>query len=275
MYLKNYAAALTAVLPIVAAQTYSDCNPTKKSCSPDSGQKEYTFSTDFTKDTSLDGWETAAGNVTFDDNGAAFTINQKGDAPTIDTKGYFFFGRVDVEMKAAPGTGVVSSIVMESDDLDEIDWEWLGGDNTQVQSNYFGKGDTASYDRGAFHPVDQPTSRLHSYVIDWNPQRIEWIIDGTVVRTLNYKAAQGGTRYPQTPMQVKLGTWCAGLPNSPKGTVEWAGGYTNFALAPFDAWYQSITVIDYCGGSAACTEDVQQYVYGDRSGSMQSIQVVR
>lgn len=93
-----------------------------ESCSPDDGQKEYTFSTDFTKDSSLDGWETAAGNVTFDDNGAAFTINEKGDAPTIDTKDYFFFGRVDVEMKAAPGTGVVSSIVMESDDLDEIDW---------------------------------------------------------------------------------------------------------------------------------------------------------
>lgn len=93
-----------------------------ESCSPDNGQKEYTFSTDFTKDTSLNGWETAAGNVTFDDNGAAFTINQKGDAPTIDTKDYFFFGRVEVEMKAAPGTGVVSSIVMESDDLDEIDW---------------------------------------------------------------------------------------------------------------------------------------------------------
>lgn len=25
-------------------------------------------------------------------------------------------------MKAAPGTGIVSSIVLESDDLDEIDW---------------------------------------------------------------------------------------------------------------------------------------------------------
>lgn len=93
-----------------------------ETCPADGGQKDYTFSTDFTKDTSLDGWEVAAGNVTFDDNGAAFTINQKGDAPTIDTKGYFFFGRVDVEMKTAPGTGVVSSIVMESDDLDEIDW---------------------------------------------------------------------------------------------------------------------------------------------------------
>ena len=34
-------------------------------------------------------------------------------------------------MKAAKGTGIVSSIVFESTDLDEIDWEFLGGDSTQ------------------------------------------------------------------------------------------------------------------------------------------------
>lgn len=87
--------------------------------------KSSTLASDFTKgESALEGWETSAGNVTFDDQGAAFTINQKGDAPTIDTKDYFLFGSVEVKMKVAPGTGVVSSIVMESDVLDEIDWVW-------------------------------------------------------------------------------------------------------------------------------------------------------
>ena len=58
----------------------------------------------------------------FDDNGAGFVLVKQGDAPTIETSDYFLFGNVEVTMKAAPGTGVVSSIVMESDDLDEIDW---------------------------------------------------------------------------------------------------------------------------------------------------------
>lgn len=49
-------------------------------------------------------------------------MNKKGDAPTIDTNFHLFFGKVEVTMKAAPGTGVVSSIVLESDVLDEIDW---------------------------------------------------------------------------------------------------------------------------------------------------------
>ena len=61
------------------------------------------------------------------------------------------FGHVEFTIKAAPGTGIVSSAVLQSDCLDEIDWEWLGGDDAQVQSNYFGKGITVSYNRGAFH----------------------------------------------------------------------------------------------------------------------------
>lgn len=141
MQLKYAAAAMSAVLPLCSAQTYSDCNPLKsmpplmfkalnkankvETCPPDDGMKSSTLESDFTKgESALEGWETSAGNVTFDDQGAAFTINQKGDAPTIDTKDYFLFGSVEVKMKVASGTGVVSSIVMESDVLDEIDWVW-------------------------------------------------------------------------------------------------------------------------------------------------------
>lgn len=82
-----------------------------------------TFDSDFTKgDSALDGWQTTAGNVKTGPNGAEFTINKKGDAPTIQTDFYFFYGKAEVKMKIAPGTGIVSSIVLESDDLDEIDW---------------------------------------------------------------------------------------------------------------------------------------------------------
>jgi beta-glucanase (GH16 family) len=271
---RSHLLVLSTLLLTAMAQTFTTCNPLSETCGPQPAFGNQREDHDFAQGACPNFVDESGTPVSYGSQGAQFSIKTEGHSPTIASSKFIFFGRVEVDLMASPGQGVVTAVVLQSADLDEIDWEWLGGDNTQVQSNYFGKGDTASYDRGAFHPVDQPTSRLHSYVIDWNPQRIEWIIDGTVVRTLNYKDAQGGTRYPQTPMQVKLGTWCAGLPNSPKGTVEWAGGYTNFALAPFDAWYQSITVIDYCGGSAACTEDVQQYVYGDRSGSMQSIQVV-
>jgi hypothetical protein len=63
------------------------------------------------------------------------------------------FGKVEAVVKAAPGAGIVSSVVLQSDDRDEIDWEWVGSDSEQVQTNYFGKGITGSYNRGAFNPA--------------------------------------------------------------------------------------------------------------------------
>lgn len=47
------------------------------------------------------------------------------------------FGLFEVKMKAAPGRGIVSSIVLQSDVRDEVDWEFIGGEDYRVQSNYF------------------------------------------------------------------------------------------------------------------------------------------
>lgn len=56
------------------------------------------------------------------DQGAEFTIKKKGDAPTLQSNFNILFGVFEVKMKAAPGTGIVSTIVAQSDDKDEIDW---------------------------------------------------------------------------------------------------------------------------------------------------------
>lgn len=201
--------------------------------------------------------------------GAVFAINKETEAPTFTSTGYIFFGRVDVVVRASVGTGVVTSFVLQSDDLDEIDWEWLGGDDTQVQTNYFSKGDTTTYDRGGFSGVGNPQSEFHTYTIDWTAEKLDWIIDGTVVRTLKYSDAKGGASYPQTPMQVKLGTWVAGRKDAPEGTVQWAGGYTDFTQAPFNGYYKSVTVQDYMNGA----KSAGQYVYGDQTGTYQSIKI--
>jgi beta-glucanase (GH16 family) len=201
--------------------------------------------------------------------GAVFQINKDGEAPTITSKGYIFFGKLEVELQTSVGIGVVTSVVLQSDCLDEIDWEWLGGDTTQVQTNYFSKGDTSTYDRGGFSPVNNPQTQFHTYTIDWTPEHVQWIIDGNVVRTLTYGEAKGGASFPQTPMQIKLGTWVAGRQGAPQGTVQWAGGYTNFADAPFTGYYRKVTITDYGNGKSGATS----YSYGDSSGTMGSIVV--
>lgn len=119
---------LLTLVSCASAQTYTDCNPTEKTCPSDNALGK-TITVDFTKGAS-DQFTVATGtNLTYDSTkGAAFSISADGEAPTISSAWYIFFGKVEVVTQAAPGTGIVSSFVLESDDLDEIDWVCLSND---------------------------------------------------------------------------------------------------------------------------------------------------
>ncbi|KAL5695132.1 hypothetical protein EMGR_001309 [Emarellia grisea] len=254
--------AVSAFASLGAAQTYTSCNPTNTTCDPDTGLKTWSLSTDFTQGSS-DGWTAISGNVTYGSNGAEFTINKRYDAPTLETNFYIFFGEVEVVMRAANGTGIVSSIVMESDDLDEIDWECTGTDTTQIQTNYFGKGNTTTYDRAIWETVSSPQDEFHTYKVVWTAAAITWYIDGTAVRTLEYADAVDGKNYPQTPMVVKLGIWAGGDPSNSEGTIEWAGGETDYDEVPFTMYVKSVNIINY--------NPAASYNYTDKTGSYTSI----
>jgi beta-glucanase (GH16 family) len=218
---------------------------------------------DFTKGAS-DDWNITYGTLTYDDtNGAVYTISKSGDAPTVQSNFYVFFGSVSVVMKAAPGTGIISSAILESDDLDEIDWEWLGGTAGEVETNYFGKGNTSTYDRETYVQMADSQADFHNYTIVWTKETTTWIIDGESVRTLAYADANGGSNYPQTPMRVKLGTWAGGDPSNPEGTIQWAGGETNYNDGPFSAYIKSVSITNY--------NPAKSYTYGDLTGSYESI----
>ncbi|KAK1063738.1 transglycosylase [Friedmanniomyces endolithicus] len=241
-------------------QTYTACNPTVQAGCPADPALGTSINADFTKGASNQ--FTASGNPTYNSNGAAFTVAQHGDAPTLTSKWYIMFGKVEITMKTAPGTGVVSSAILQSDDLDEIDWEWLGGAGDQVQSNYFGKGQTTTYDRAAIHAVTNTQGQWHTYTIDWTETQIVWQIDGSTVRVLSASSANG--QFPQTPCQFKIGSWAGGDPSNPPGTISWAGGDTNYAAGPFTMYVQSLAVTDYSTGT--------KYTYGDQSGTWNTIE---
>lgn len=268
------AAVLALAATMASAQTHTDCNPLEKSCPADPAFGNKKVDCDFTKG-SCDAFKELAGTkITYNGKGAQFKIDNPKGAPTIQSGKYIMFGRVDVEVQAAEGAGIVTSAVLQSDDLDEIDWEWVGGDNKQVQTNYFSKGDTTTYDRGKFHPVSNPLTTSHTYSIEWTKDAVNWMVDGNNVRTLTAASAKGGSAFPQTPMQIKLGTWTAGTPDKSKWTVEWAGGLTDFSKAPFNAYYKSIKIVDYAGGDSPASKGVKEYVYGDKTGTWKSIKAV-
>ncbi|KAK9440711.1 glycoside hydrolase family 16 protein [Metarhizium brunneum] len=272
MFFKSVSIATLTLATVAKGQTFTKCSPLVKECPADpafGGKSDC----DFTKGACSIFSEAEGTKLSYKGNGAVFTIQTETNAPTIETGKYIFFGRVDVVMQAAPGAGIITSAVLQSDDLDEIDWEFVGSDNAQVQTNYFSKGDTTTYDRGKYHPIGNPTGSFHTYTVEWTSKQVNWMIDGQSVRVLD--AATVGAKFPQTPMQIKLGTWCAGGKNSPEGTRQWAGGFTDFSKAPFDAYYKSISIVDYAGKDSPANGGIKEYIYGDKSGSWESIKVVK
>ncbi|KAH7376148.1 family 16 glycosyl hydrolase [Plectosphaerella cucumerina] len=257
-------AAITAALTsTVAAQTWTSCNPLHTTCDPNPALG-MAIDVDFRKGQVNSFVE--AGSPEYGSDGATFTVAASGQAPQLISVFYIMFGRVEITMKAATGAGIVSSLVLQSDTLDEIDFEWLGADPHEVQSNYFGKGQVTDYNRGQFHPMDKNNQEeFLTYIFDWTKDRTEFYVDGVLVRTLTFAEADDN-QYPQSPMQVKFGAWSGGDPANAPGTIAWAKGPTNFADGPFHMVVRDVKVTDYSTG--------KEYVYSDNSGNWQSITAV-
>ncbi|KAJ5692455.1 hypothetical protein N7462_001878 [Penicillium macrosclerotiorum] len=262
----SHIAALAALVGSVAAQTFTECNPLEKTCPSDPALgTEHTWWFNETLDDSI--WNMTTGTIDYVNDGAEFTIRAVNESTLLQSNFYIFFGVVESWVKMAVGNGIVSSVVLESDDLDEIDWEWVGYNTSAVQTNFFGKGNTTSYDRGETFAVTNADTEFHNYTTYWAQDRLEWWLDGTLLRTLNYDdpLAVYGKNYPQTPCQVKVSNWPAGLESASQGTVEWAGGIVDYDDAPFTMTVQRIRVQDFHTG--------KEYTYGDKTGSYSSIQV--
>lgn len=262
MYTIAFWLSVAATIVPTLAQTSSLCNPTKNSSCPADPALAGSVYYDLTQGLPTDFTVSTGAAPTFNSSGAHFAVSKHGEAPTMSSTWYMMFGHYDVVMKAAPGVGMISSLVLLSDDLDEVDWEWLGADDSNVQSNYYGKGNTTVYDRELNLTNIGAQDEFHTYSIDWTSSQLTWAIDGTVLRTLT-PATADYNQYPQTPMQLKLGSWAAGDPSEPAGTIAWAGGKIDYSLGPFVMTVESIKAIDYSTGKS--------YSYGDMSGSWQSI----
>ncbi|CAK7273425.1 hypothetical protein SEPCBS57363_005646 [Sporothrix epigloea] len=260
------ASAFSLFMGHVTAQVSTLCQPLNTTGCP----ADPAFGTDhmftFNSTPAIEFWVPTAGSVVYStENGAQFTINKQGDSPTIRSSFYIFFGRTEMMIKAATGTGVISSIMFLSDDLDEIDLEFMGGNQSFVESNYFGKG-RQDYKNAIYHPVNGGISNdFHNYTVLWTNESLNYYIDGAKVRTLLPREANNTFNYPQTPMRISMGIWAGGDPSLPEGTREWAGGTTDYTKGPFNMYVKSARVTDYSTG--------KEYSYGDHTGSWESIKV--
>ncbi|KAG9675510.1 carbohydrate-binding module family 50 protein, partial [Aureobasidium melanogenum] len=262
---------LTTLLAFAAVGAVADtCDPLNTRCPPNIGLANITYTIDFTQQTTVppDWTLSNYANLNFSSKGAEFTVAKRFDSPQLFTNFYVHYARIQVVAQVASGTGIVSSAVLLSDDLDEIDLEFSGnnfGDTvSKGQNNYYGKGITGDYDRASFFNVASPQKQFHTYTVDWTSTALTWSVDGTIVRTLYAANADNGThQYPQTPAKFQLGIWAAGDYGNAWGTVSWAGGYTDYTQAPFTMYVKSVQITNYNPAYA--------YNYTDNSGSSGSI----
>ena len=93
------------------------------------------------------------------------TVARSGDSPQLVSNFYMLFGRFEAVIKASTGRGIISSAILQSEALDEVDWEFKGDNNT-ILTNYFGKGDTTKFNRGEdFDLGFSPHDDFHNYTI--------------------------------------------------------------------------------------------------------------
>ncbi|ODV59662.1 glycoside hydrolase family 16 protein, partial [Ascoidea rubescens DSM 1968] len=187
------------------------------------------------------------GSFTFHKNdGLEIIMDKRYDNPSIRSNFYILYGKVEAIIKTSSGQGIISSFFLQSDDGDEIDIEWIGGERDKVQTNFFSKGNVTTYSRGQTHKVIGHSESFHKYTIDWKKEELNWYIDDKLVRSVKNNTDE---RYPCSAMSLMVGIWAGGDPGNEVGTIQWAGGETDFDKAPFSMFVKRIVVSDYSSGS--------------------------
>lgn len=158
----------------------------------------------------------------------------------IYSKQTYKYGRYEMRMKIAKGSGVVSSFFtykpgseVGNTFWEEIDIEIFGKNNaTQWQSNVImGSNRPTSKTEGLHTMPYSLGDGYHTYVLEWTPNYIAWYVDGTQVRRMN-----GGqfVNSMTNPQGIRFNIWAANV-------VEWVGSW-NDGILPV---YQFVNYISY------------------------------
>lgn len=70
------------------------------------------------------------------------TMAQGSSGTLLASTHYVWYGKICSKVSSAQGKGVVTAFILMSDVKDEIDFEWVGADINNVQSNYYSQGVT-------------------------------------------------------------------------------------------------------------------------------------
>ncbi|KAK2757036.1 hypothetical protein FQN54_005005 [Arachnomyces sp. PD_36] len=186
--------------------------------------------TEYLGDASKADW-VSSGEALNSDGNLILTMASGSVGTLLANNHYVWYGKTSARMKTSRGNGVITAFILLSDVKDEIDYEWVGADLLTTQTNYYYQG-ILDWENGENATVTDTFEEWHTYEIDWQPETLTWSIDGEVKRTVNkadtFNPETNQFEFPQSPARVQLSLWPAGLPENPKGTIEWAGGLVDW-----------------------------------------------
>lgn len=210
------------------------------------------------------------GQVEDNDDSVMIKMPKKSTGGVISSNFYIWYGNVKMKFKTSHNAGVVSAAILFSQVEDEIDFEWVGSELDTTETNFYYEG-ILDYHNGNKSSSANTYEDFHVYEIDWTQDEINWLIDGSVVRTLKkddtWNSTSNKYEYPQTPTRVQLSIWPGGAADSPEGTREWAGGYIDWDASDFsDPGYlyvavDTVEVTCYDPPSTAQTEGNKKVSY--------------
>jgi len=226
-------------------------------------------------------WVSSGKPVVYNNNALLLTMAPDTVGTLMASTHYVWYGNISATLTTSQGAGVVTAFIMMSDVKDEIDFEFVGVDTAHVQSNYYSQGVT-DYNNELNLSVSNTVSNVHTYTIDWSPDKIDWIIDGKVLRTKQRSETWNNTSnrydFPQTPARVMLSLWPAGLSTNGKGTVDWAGGLVDWNSPYMQNGYYYAMVNDvnvqcYSPPNGANVQGKNSYIYTDAAGTNNTVEI--
>ncbi|RMJ21435.1 Cell wall [Aspergillus sp. HF37] len=223
-----------------------------------------------------------SGYPKIDDNNLVMKMPES-SSTLIANNHYIWYGKVKGKMKSSRGQGVITSFILMSDVMDEIDFEFVGDDLHQVESNYYFQG-VLDWNNGKPLEIKGNTfEEWHEYELDWNPERLHWIIDGDIKRTLKksdtFNKTSNQYMYPQTPSRLQMSLWPGGGENQAKGTVDWAGGPIDWNSKDMQekgyyyAQVSEISVECYEPPQGATIEGDKSYIFTDSDVTADTVKI--
>ncbi|KAI9294431.1 concanavalin A-like lectin/glucanase [Neoconidiobolus thromboides FSU 785] len=167
---------------------------------------------------------TIVGDYEVQGNEVVLKMSKANSGSTLQSTRFVNYGRISADIKTSRGGGVVSAFITMSKGKDEIDIEWTGHKLEEVQTNWFHKGVIPPQDQTHFEgkKIKNSFEGFHNYAIDFNADRVQWYVDGAMIREFK----RSGDEYPSEPAQFSFGIWDGG--SGAEGTRDWAGGYIDW-----------------------------------------------